>query len=390
MSSIDEPQEKKRKLNSESAPETSSASGSWIFIGNLPPNSTAYSEGDLEEWLQSKITLALRTDNKPNDNKQTTTTTTNEGTVVLAISNWNVDEGCCFVKLFSYEVALVALKLSGTTFKGSLLSVTLVQCLPDPIYTNFPLTSVQAPPSPDKLLEKWRGLYILFADLPHNTTGYDIRSLFEVLGGPVESLFLFTENGFFKGCGRLALVNSLVNDSVVQRLNNAPVGQTVLRIASMLPENRASGSSPLLANRENKPVLSVSAQVLMDPVIGLQMRSGRQMGATPSRVVQLLNIVKMEDLLCEKMHEELLDEVRREAAQYGKLESVIAPTPVNRLGKLPIDTGCAKVFLEFSDTTSARKAQFELNGRLFDNRVVCASFYPLKPFLLKQYDLMIP
>eukprot|EP01057_Protomagalhaensia_wolfi_P001364 Protomagalhaensia_wolfi_Nauph_80__1363@NODE_1814_length_1323_cov_17_170561_g1416_i0_p1_GENE_NODE_1814_length_1323_cov_17_170561_g1416_i0NODE_1814_length_1323_cov_17_170561_g1416_i0_p1_ORF_typecomplete_len380_score58_75RRM_1/PF00076_22/23RRM_1/PF00076_22/0_032RRM_1/PF00076_22/0_00052RRM_occluded/PF16842_5/6_9e02RRM_occluded/PF16842_5/7_1RRM_occluded/PF16842_5/0_37_NODE_1814_length_1323_cov_17_170561_g1416_i01541293 len=377
----EEPSEKKRKLNEDL--ELTDQPGSWIFVGNLPPGSISYDHSDLEQWFIYKISLLLRTEDK----------SIPEDSIVLAVTNFNIEEGYALLKLHSYEVALLSLKISGTTFKGSLLSVTLVQCLPDAVYLNFPLVSPNLPPNPDKYLDKWRGKYIVFSDLPHTTTEYDIRSLFEALGGPLESLFLFTEDGFFKGCGRLSLVNSLVNESVVQRLNNAPVDKVVLRIASLLPDNRpkpANAQSSLLAAREAKPVLSVSAQVLMDPVIGVQMRSGRQMGAVPSRVVQLLNIVKLEDLLCEKMHEELIDDVRREASQYGKLESVIAPTPVNRMGPLPVDTGCAKIFLEFSDTTSARKAQFELNGRLFDNRVVCAAFYPLKPFLLKQYDLMVP
>lgn len=78
-----------------------------------------------------------------------------------------------------------------------------------------------------------------------------------------------------------------------------------MRIASLIPDNRPrpnmiGGVTFLmdeLAPANEVPVLSVSAQLMSDPVIAVQMRSGRQMGERPSRVVQLLNIVRLEDLV---------------------------------------------------------------------------------------------
>ena len=49
--------------------------------------------------------------------------------------------------------------------------------------------------------------------------------------------------------------------------------------------------------------------------------------------------------------------------------------------------GVGKIFVHFSDITSARKFQYEINGRKFDEKVVAASFYPLDKFDKGLYTL---
>lgn len=47
-----------------------------------------------------------------------------------------------------------------------------------------------------------------------------------------------------------------------------------------------------------------------------------------------------------------------------------------------------QVFLVYGDVTSARRAQYMLNGRRFDQtRVVCAAFFPEQKFKDGQYTL---
>src|SRR5699024_3261294 len=130
-------------------------------------------------------------------------------------------------------------------------------------------------------------------------------------------------------------------------------------------------------------------QVFKDPTIALQMRLGRMIGDRPSRIVQLLNVAKIDDLLCEDNTQELLGEVRKEAEQYGLVEDIIAVLHRQDGRAIHTDPGNAKVFIMYSDTTSARLARMAFNGRTFDGRVVCAAFYPLLPFQLKQYSLLL-
>jgi len=49
--------------------------------------------------------------------------------------------------------------------------------------------------------------------------------------------------------------------------------------------------------------------------------------------------------------------------------------------------GVGKIFVYFSDLTSARKFQLDANGRKFENRVVCAAFYPVDKFQAGKYKL---
>lgn len=399
--SLTSSEQKKRKLEQEvSKPETQDASKpdvnparARVFVGNLPlPHNMRPPEIFLQWFelaIQERATEAEKEKKVKSESDAVQKYTD-------GIECWSVDEGICFVRLMSKECAYAALRVNGCSYEGMPISVALPQCLPDPIYMGVPLVQLEPLPSPKPFLQKWRGKYVCFAELPANTSEFDIRALFEALGGPLESLWCHKEDGFFKGCGRLALVNSLIIESVVQRLNGAPVGSCILRIAALLPDNRRlpgiNGIVPMMnfdGTEENIPPLSTSAQIYSDAVIALQMRAGKAMGSRPTRVVQLHNCIKMEDLLCEDLTNELIAEMRKEASKYGKLESVVAPRPI-RKGTFHPDSGCGKVFLEYADTTSARKAQLEFNGRLFDNRVVCATFYPSIPFQLKQYSLLIP
>lgn len=42
----------------------------------------------------------------------------------------------------------------------------------------------------------------------------------------------------------------------------------------------------------------------------------------------------------------------------------------------PYANGVGKIFVQFADITAARKFQATNNGRKFDDRVMCAAFYP--------------
>lgn len=405
-------EERKRKLELEDG----EAAKARIFVGNLPLPQSNRPQEAFAAWfgkmMRERVSDAEKLQFGFPEN------------YVDGVEQWSVDEGICFLRLTREEDIYTALRVCGAVYEGFAISVTLPSLLPERLYSELPLVQKTCPPSPKPFLSKWRGKFVVFSDLPPNTTEGDIRSLFEALGGPVENLQCHREEGIFRGAGRLSLINNLIIDTVVQRLNNAPVGVHVMRMASFLPDNRRlptlNGASVSFdrVQDEADPMQSVTAQlILADPVIGLQMRANRLLGSKPSRVVLLHNMVKIEDVvgvlvytliyyfqLCEELRQELMREIRKEAIKYGRLESLVAPRPI-RSGQIACDSGCGKVsiekcnknrrlsrqvFLEYADLTSARKAQLEFNGRSFEGRTVCAAFYPLLPYQLRQYSLLVP
>merc|ERR1712014_65875 len=75
--------------------------------------------------------------------------------------------------------------------------------------------------------------------------------------------------------------------------------------------------------------------------------------------------------------EDITAEVHSEASKHGTVTRVVIPKP-SKDGTF-VD-GVGKIFINFADLTAARKFQMDANGRKFENRVVCAAFYPSEKF----------
>ncbi|KAF4698046.1 Serine/threonine-protein kinase Kist, partial [Perkinsus olseni] len=132
-------------------------------------------------------------------------------------------------------------------------------------------------------------------------------------------------------------------------------------------------------------VQSMTARVLANPALAAQLKAGREIGSTPSTVVQLLNAVYIEDLMSETEVKSIEDEIRDEAQKHGTVLEVRVPRPSASL--TPYANGVGKIFVQFADITAARKFQAANNGRKFDDRVMCAAFYPTDRYKMGKYTL---
>merc|ERR1712137_839124 len=70
--------------------------------------------------------------------------------------------------------------------------------------------------------------------------------------------------------------------------------------------------------------------------------------------------------------------------KQGTVTRVVIPKP-SKDGQF--NEGVGKIFISFADLTAARKFQMDANGRKFENRVVCAAFYPQEKFNDGKYKL---
>eukprot|EP00392_Amoebophrya_sp_AT5.2_P007716 g7731.t1 len=88
--------------------------------------------------------------------------------------------------------------------------------------------------------------------------------------------------------------------------------------------------------------------------------------------------------MTEKDCEDIRMQILKEAEKCGTVEEVQIPRP-SRIGAEV--EGVGKIFIKYADLTAARKFQAEVNGRKFDDRIVCAAFYPVKRFQEGRYIL---
>lgn len=81
--------------------------------------------------------------------------------------------------------------------------------------------------------------------------------------------------------------------------------------------------------------------------------------------------VMPDELKDDEEYEDIQEDIREECSRYGIVRSVEIPRPVEGV-EVP---GVGKVFVEFNSVLDCQKAQQNLTGRKFANRVVVTSYF---------------
>ena len=162
----------------------------------------------------------------------------------------------------------------------------------------------------------------------------------------------------------------------IQALNGMYCGGQILRV-TRLESKKQEDKKEILQPQQNPNLQTMTQKIMSNPFVAKRINHGREIGAKPSQVCQLLNTVTVEDLYDDVDYQEILQELKEDASRFGVVSSIVIPRPskTNHSGE-----GVGKVFICFHDITSARRYQYEMNGRKFDERVVCAAFYPSEFF----------
>ncbi|ORM40491.1 Splicing factor U2AF 50 kDa subunit [Babesia sp. Xinjiang] len=322
-----------------------------LYFGNLP-SGTKYNE--LVDFIAAAIRL-------PSWSSET-----NAGTPPISKTEiFNEDQGYCFLEFVTPELADKCFKLDGINYKGRVLKI------------RRPIDYGTTSSSDDTK--------VFVQNIPPSMSETDIKTLLEKHGKlRTANVVKDLSTGQNKGYGFFEFDDSRAAKMAVCHLNGFVVDKTVLSVKHAAFSYFASGGKLTDCKATNLPN-SVTQTILSDPLLGLQMQSGRRVGAQPSRVVQLLNIVFHEDLIQDKRYHELKHAIMEEAKKYGHLEDIVIPRPKEDLS---YREGVGKVFLKFRDDVSSRRAQYMLNGRVFDKkRIVCAAFFPLQRFMQGKYTL---
>eukprot|EP00916_Digyalum_oweni_P019552 GHVL01032539.1.p1 GENE.GHVL01032539.1~~GHVL01032539.1.p1 ORF type:complete len:569 (+),score=89.53 GHVL01032539.1:160-1866(+) len=284
--------------------------------------------------------------------------------------------------------ACLAIKIDGLVYNGACLRLRRPQeykapASGDPVLTldvtkyNFPC-----------LITTTSRLYV--GNLPHEMTDDAVKALIRQFAGETSALMLFKDKvtHISHGFAFFDLAEPALADKCILSLNGFVCGlQKIIRCQRAI----FGGIPSMFGQMRDGPIMvtqmpnSITQKVLADTMLSLQVKAGKAVGATPSPVVQLINCVFHEDLLNPKEAEEIKSDIRDEAQKFGTLKSIEIPQPADDHSHVE---GVGKVFLHYADVLSARQAQWQLNGRKFNNHAVCAAFFPEDKFLKQKYVLV--
>jgi len=290
----------------------------------------------------------------------------------------NHDKKFAFVEMRSVEEASNAMALDGILFEGAPVKVrrptdynpSLAAALgPSQPSPNLNLAAVGLTAGSAGGLEGPDRIFV--GGLPYYFTEAQVRELLESFG-PLRGFDLVKdrETGNSKGYAFCVYQDLTVTDIACAALNGIKMGDKTLTV------RRANqGGSQPRPEQENI-LLQAQQQVQLQKLV-------YQVGAFPTKVVCLTQVVSADELKDDEEYEDIMEDMRLEAGKYGNLVRVVIPRP-DPSGQ-PV-AGVGKVFLEYADIDGATKAKTALHGRKFGGNPVVAVCYAEDKFANGEYD----
>jgi len=290
----------------------------------------------------------------------------------------NHDKKFAFVEMRSVEEASNAMALDGILFEGAPVKVrrptdynpSLAAALgPSQPSPNLNLAAVGLTAGSAGGLEGPDRIFV--GGLPYYFTEAQVRELLESFG-PLRGFDLVKdrETGNSKGYAFCVYQDLTVTDIACAALNGIKMGDKTLTV------RRANqGGSQPRPEQENI-LLQAQQQVQLQKLV-------YQVGAFPTKVVCLTQVVSADELKDDEEYEDIMEDMRLEAGKYGNLVKVVIPRP-DPSGQ-PV-VGVGKVFLEYADIDGATKAKTALHGRKFGGNPVVAVCYAEDKFANGEYD----
>lgn len=184
-----------------------------------------------------------------------------------------------------------------------------------------------------------------------------------------------------KGYAFCEYLDSNVTDQAILGLNGFEIGDKKLTV------QRASvgaKSGPLATAGGSVTGLMGAPNITAIPPVQIQVPGlpNIQQSVVPrvlTEVLCLMNMVEPDELKDDQEYEDILEDIREECQKYGKVRSIEIPRPGQHV------SGLGKVFVEFDSATEAQRAQLNLAGRRFANRVVVTSYFDRDRYRNKEF-----
>ncbi|KXZ54219.1 hypothetical protein GPECTOR_5g311 [Gonium pectorale] len=219
---------------------------------------------------------------------------------------------------------------------------------------------------------------IFVGGLPYYLTEEQCR---ELLGsfGAIKSFDLVKdrETGNSKGYGFVVYQDTAVTDIACAGLNGLRMGDRTLTVRRATEGAPGGGTATALG----PPGLVGSALAGLGVSVALNPLGGAL--AATTRIVVLTDAVSAEEIVDPQEYEDILADMKDEAARHGLCNNVLIPRPTP---ENPNPPGMCKVVMEFNDVNSAVKARNAMHGRKFAGRVVNATFLTEEAYFSGRYD----
>lgn len=237
-----------------------------------------------------------------------------------------------------------------------------------------------------KNLEAGEEIRLYMGNIPQYMTDEQVKKLVESFG-QLKTFEMKTEfsmgEAVSKGYCFFEYFDATQAENALAKLNDLEIGDKKLKVQRLgQAEDKKKEGVKKAPTKEKETSYLLMFPRLRDPLVQACL-TVPVICATPSRVLQLLNICGVEDLFDSEFVQELTNDVREECERFGTIEKVEVPLPDLRTGKCAASVG--KVFVKFAYQISAKQARFRLNGRTYARRTVIASFYPEDKFEKKDY-----
>lgn len=360
-----------------------------LYVGNIPFGCT---DDDMIEFFQT--------------NMATCNFVTQPGNPVLACQI-NLDKNFAFLEFRSVEETTAAMALDGVLCKGQALKIRRphdYQPIPGSEPAPTPMGgafsgmaaaaghqtgTVEAPPyvpgvvstivadSPNK---------IYIGGLPTYLTEDQIKEILTSFG-QLRAFNLIRDMTTMasKGYAFCEYLDSAITEQAILGLNGFDIGDKKLIV------QRASvgaKSGPLATSGSLAGLDPAAAAALLPPV---QIQVPGLPSLTPSsaprvltEVLCLMNMVEPDELKDDEEYEEIVEDIAEECSKYGTVKSIEIPRP-SKLGDNEPVPGLGKVFVEFDSATEAQRAQLNLAGRRFANRIVVTSYFDRDRYKNKEF-----
>ena len=346
-----------------------------LFVGNTPP-------GTSDTLLITFLTGAMKRTNLC-------------GPAETPIVTCRVNQKFAFVECATAEIACNALNLNGIPFMGSQLKVSRPSKYVGPIVaaktwqeiTGTPLPSNVVPmgsagtiggTNPEEKLQ--RELFI-----GNTTPEMTAQMLTEFLGKAMEQVGLATAPGNpilnCRPSGKFAFVELRSKEEAANALNLNNIPYLGAAISVRRPTKYAGPQTPH-GNWEDILAKYMSGELTLPSQGGAGAAAAvaapaAAAAATPTRVVELKNMLTEADVSSDQDYEEIMEDTKDECGSFGALKNVVIP----RSGP-----GLTKIFLEYLTPADAGKAIQQLAGRTFDGRKVTAVYFNEDKFNSQDYS----
>lgn len=308
-----------------------------LYIGNIP-------FGVTEEMMMNHF----------NQQMKMAGLAQSEGDPIIACQV-NLDKNFAFLEFRSVDECTQAMAFDGIIFQGQSLKIRRprdYQPLPglaeNPSMAVTGVVSTMVADTPHK---------IFVGCLPNYLNEDEVKELLSSFG-PLRSFNLVkdTATGLSKGYAFCEYLDPNITDQACAGLNGMQLGDKKLVMQRASVGKNPLGSGVMLTNLQ---------------IPGLSLNQVTSASAGPAtEILCLMNMIQPEELEDEEEYDEILDDVREECSKYGVVKSMDIPRPIKGV-EIP---GVGKIFVEFATIADCQRAQQNLSGRKFANRVVVTSY----------------